>query len=92
MTIKTLTINILNTADIDDKETRISLASKLYDRGKLTPELVADFVIFIYKKFIEQPDNFPTPKKKTILDSLFRGMWKDRNDVRDCTGWVRKIR
>ena len=33
--MKTLTINIPNTADIDDKEARMSLASKLYERGKL---------------------------------------------------------
>jgi len=33
--MKTLTINIPNTADIDDKEARISLASKLFKRRKL---------------------------------------------------------
>jgi len=90
--MKTLTINIPITADIDDKEARISLASKLYDSGKFTPGQVVDFVEFVCKKFIEQPDNFPSPNKKTILDSLFRRIWKDRDDVQDCTGWVRKIR
>lgn len=34
--MKTLTINLPNTADIDDKEAKMSLASKLYKRGKLT--------------------------------------------------------
>ncbi len=34
--MKTLTINIPNSADIDDKEAKLALASKLYERGRLT--------------------------------------------------------
>lgn len=34
--MKTLTINLPDTADIDDHEAKMSLASKLYERGKLT--------------------------------------------------------
>lgn len=34
--MKTITINIPGTVDVDDNEAKMSLASKLYERGKLT--------------------------------------------------------
>jgi len=40
--LKQLTRNIPSTADIDDKEAKMSLASKLYERGKLTLGQVAE--------------------------------------------------
>ncbi|MCG2588781.1 UPF0175 family protein [Rhodohalobacter sulfatireducens] len=51
--MKTLTINIPNTADVDDKEARMSLASKLYERGKLTLGQAAELAGYSKETFME---------------------------------------
>lgn len=51
--MKTLTINIPNTADIDDKEAKMSLASKLYERGKLTIGQAAELAGYSKETFME---------------------------------------
>lgn len=51
--MKTLTINIPNTADIDDKEARMSLASKLYEKGKLTLGQAAELTGYSKETFME---------------------------------------
>ena len=51
--MKTLTINIPDTADIDDKEARMSLASKLYERGKLTLGQAAELAGYSKETFME---------------------------------------
>lgn len=52
----------------------------------------ADFVEFLTKKYIQQSKESDVSKKKSILDSSFRGMWKDREDLQDSTKWVRELR
>jgi hypothetical protein len=59
---------------------------------QLPPEAqreAADFVDFLSKKYL-QKDN--SSSEQSILDSPFRGMWKDREDMKDSTQWVRNIR
>lgn len=51
--MKTLTINIPNTADVEDKEARMSLASKLYERGKLTLGQAAELAGYPKEVFME---------------------------------------
>ena len=51
--MRTLTINIPNTADIDDREARMSLASKLYERGKLTLGQAAELSGYSKETFME---------------------------------------
>lgn len=51
--MKTLVINIPNTADVDDKEARMSLASKLYERGKLTLGQAAELAGYSKETFME---------------------------------------
>lgn len=51
----------------------------------------ADFVEFLYKKYMQQAEE-PSTSNKSILESSFRGMWKDREDMQDSTEWVRNIR
>jgi predicted HTH domain antitoxin len=51
--MKTLTINIPNTADVDDNEARMSLASKLYERGKLTLGQAAELAGYSKETFME---------------------------------------
>jgi hypothetical protein len=52
----------------------------------------ADFVDYLSQKYIEQSDDSGSSKKKSILESSFRGMWKDREDMQDSTKWVRELR
>ena len=59
---------------------------------KLPPEAqqeAADFVDFLSKKYLRKGD---ASSQKSILDSPFRGMWKNREDLKDSTQWVRNIR
>ncbi|MDZ7773405.1 MAG: UPF0175 family protein [Balneolaceae bacterium] len=51
--MKTLTIHIPNTAEIDDQEARMSLASKLYERGKLTLGQAAELAGYSKETFME---------------------------------------
>lgn len=51
--MKTLTINIPSTADVDDKEVRMSLASKLYEREKLTLGQAAELTGYSKETFME---------------------------------------
>lgn len=52
----------------------------------------ADFVEFLSQKYIQQPLDSSSSKKQSILESSFRGMWKDREDMQDSTKWVRELR
>ncbi|MEX0663002.1 MAG: hypothetical protein WEA58_12560 [Balneolaceae bacterium] len=48
------------------------------------------FVRFLYDQYVTSP-----PKKSTdssITESPFVGMWKDREDLKDSTAWVREQR
>ena len=52
----------------------------------------ANFVEYLSQKFIQQPVDSSSSKKKSILESSFRGIWKDREDMQDSTKWVRELR
>jgi hypothetical protein len=52
----------------------------------------ADFVDYLSKKYIQQPEDSISSKKNSILESSFRGIWKDREDMQDSTKWVRELR
>lgn len=59
---------------------------------KLPPEAqqeAVDFVNFLSNKYLHQDES---SSQTSVLDSPFRGMWKDRDDLKDSTQWVRKIR
>jgi len=51
--MKTLSINIPQTADVDDREAKMSLASKLYERGKLTLGQAAELAGYSKETFME---------------------------------------
>lgn len=52
----------------------------------------ANFVEFLTKKYIQKPEETGSPKQKSILQNPFRGIWKDRDDLKDSTKWVRELR
>jgi hypothetical protein len=68
-----------------------STISKKMD--KLPPEAkqqALDFVDFLYERYV-----MSGRKKlagKSISESTFFGMWKDREDMKDSTAWVRNVR
>lgn len=51
--MRTLTIQIPGTVDLDDKEARMVLASKLYELGKLTLGQAAEMAGYSKETFME---------------------------------------
>jgi hypothetical protein len=47
---------------------------------------------FFPKSISENLRNWTLPRKKSILENSFRGVWKDRDDLQDSTKWVRELR
>ena len=59
---------------------------------KLPPEAkkeANDFVQFLYDRYVKSTSK---KTKKPISESSFVGMWKDRSDLSDSSGWVKKQR
>ncbi|MDZ7808120.1 MAG: DUF2281 domain-containing protein [Gracilimonas sp.] len=60
---------------------------------KLPPEAkkqAQDYVDFLYERYVK--DETKKSAKKSVLESSFFGMWKDRDEMQDSTAWVRKVR
>lgn len=51
--MKTITITIPNTVDIDDKEALMVIATRLYEKGKLTLGQAAELVGLSKRAFME---------------------------------------
>lgn len=51
--MKTLSIDIPDTLDLDDKEVKMALASKLYERGKLSLGQAASLTGYSKETFME---------------------------------------
>ena len=66
----------------------------LNEFNSLPPEAqkqVIDFIAFLRTRY--QPDRMKKAKPKDKLtNESFIGMWRDREDMRDSSTWVRKIR
>lgn len=51
---------------------------------------IEDFVSFLRERYkSSQPKNAPTSDLET---EAFVGMWRDREDMRDSSAWVRNVR
>ncbi|MEX0680737.1 MAG: DUF2281 domain-containing protein [Balneolales bacterium] len=50
-----------------------------------------DFVEFLYNRYVARSKS-DKKIRKSISQSSFRGIWKDRKDMQDSTQWVRNIR
>ena len=68
--MKTLTINIPSTAEIDDKEARMSLASTLYERSKLTLGQAAELAGYSKETFMELLADYNVPLINYPADEL----------------------
>lgn len=68
-----------------------SLSKKI---SQLPPEArkqALDFVDFLYQRYVKS-DSPKKSRRKSITESPFFGMWKDREDMQDSEEWVRNIR
>jgi hypothetical protein len=64
------------------------------DIGSLPPEAqkqVSDFVAFLKTRYSSQ-QRARKAKRTRLADEPFIGMWRDRDDMRDSTAWVRRLR
>ncbi len=64
------------------------------DIGSLPPEAqkqVSDFVAFLKTRYPPQ-QRARKAKRTKLADEPFIGMWRDRDDMRDSTAWVRRLR
>lgn len=51
-----------------------------------------DFVEFLSQKYLLRTEKPNKIGEKSVLNSSFRGIWKDREDLQDSTKWVREQR
>ena len=52
---------------------------------------VADFIAFLYVR--SQRSHLPKRSgKPRLAEETFVGLWENREDLRDSTAWVRKVR
>jgi hypothetical protein len=51
---------------------------------------VIDFIIFVRQRYAQADSNKKTPLNISTED--FVGMWKDRDDLKESSEWVRRIR
>lgn len=56
--MRTITINIPDTVDFDDKEALMAIASRLYEKGKLSLGQAADLVGLSKSTFMEILGNY----------------------------------
>ena len=68
--MKTLTIHLPNTVDVDDREAKMALASKLYERGKLTLGQAAEMADYTKETFMELLADYNVPLINYPVDEL----------------------
>jgi hypothetical protein len=64
------------------------------DIGSLPPEAqkqVSDFVAFLTTRYAAVA-TARKAKRTKLADEPFIGMWRDREDMRDSSAWVRRVR
>ncbi|MBI2441709.1 MAG: DUF2281 domain-containing protein [Lentisphaerae bacterium] len=52
---------------------------------------VSDFVAFLRYSVVSEPP-LVRRKKGFVADDPFIGVWKDRKDLKNSAGWVRRLR
>ena len=69
---------------------------KIYNEiSNLPPEAqrqVTDFIAFLRTRYKKRSQTSKTVKVNNILNEPFIGIWKDRNDMKDSSKWLRNIR
>jgi hypothetical protein len=68
--------------------------SLFQDIGSLPPEAqrqVSDFVAFLKQRHVDA-QVVRKVKRTQLADEPFIGMWRDREDMKDSSAWVRSMR
>ncbi len=68
--MKTLTINLPSNTDIDDQEAKMALASKLYERGKLSLGQAAELAEHTKESFMDLLADYNVPLINHSPDEL----------------------
>ena len=68
--MRTLKINIPESVDLDDREAKMALASKLYERGKLTLAQAAELAGYSKETFMELLADYGVPLINYPSDEL----------------------
>jgi predicted HTH domain antitoxin len=68
--MKTVTIHIPESADIDDNEAKLALASKLYERGRLSLGQAATLAGITKNRFMELLADYNVPLINHLPDEL----------------------
>ena len=66
----------------------------LRELKSLPPEVqreVVDFIAFLRTRY-KAPCPSDRARKMELADEPFLGMWRNREDMKDSSGWVRNIR
>ena len=72
----------------------MDIAKIAREMASLPPEAqkqIADFLAFLKARYPSAPAS-KKAKRSKLTDEPFIGMWRDREDMRDSTAWVRKQR
>jgi predicted HTH domain antitoxin len=70
--MRTLTINIPDIVDFDDKEALMAIASRLYEKGKLSIGQAAEIVGISKSSFMEMLSNYNVPIFNYPVEDLER--------------------
>lgn len=67
------------------------LLKQIQELPSVAQQEAADFVEFLYDRYVGR-NKVEKKTRKPISESSFRGIWKDREDMKDSEQWVRNIR
>jgi len=77
--MRTLTVNLPSTVELDEKELLLMLASKLYEKGKLSLGQAAELAGYSKRAFIEVLGNYGVSVFNYPADDLERDVENAKN-------------
>ena len=77
--MRTLTVNLPSTVELDEKELLLMLASKLYEKGKLSLGQAAELAGFSKRAFVEVLGNYGVSVFNYSANDLERDLENAKN-------------
>jgi len=68
----------------------LSVSKKIEELPPEAKKEAQDFVDFLYQRYVNSMQEKSSPS--SISDSSFFGIWKNRDDMKDSTKWIKKVR
>lgn len=69
----------------------LTVSKKIKQLPPEAKQQVQDFIDFLYQRY-NLKDSPKKPKISKLSDNPFFGIWKDRDEMKDSTEWVKKVR